>query len=166
LKVKKVKVARYCLQDWQCKLEMEKMLAGCVARGAAFHHAGLRREARGLIEGGFRKGLIKCISSTPTLAAGLNLPARRVIIRDYLRYSVDGGMQPIPVREFLAGGRCACGWETDTRLLTSSPHNVICPTTRCSRIYISWRTMIPRAKVFPFCIGSFPSCLQAALRCG
>ena len=80
--------------------EMEKVLAGCVAKGAAFHHAGLRREARGLIEGGFRKGLIKCISSTPTLAAGLNLPARRVIIRDYLRYSVEGGMQPIPVREY------------------------------------------------------------------
>jgi helicase len=80
--------------------EMEKVLAGCVAKGAAFHHAGLRREARGLIEGGFRKGLIRCISSTPTLAAGLNLPARRVIIRDYLRYSVEGGMQPIPVREY------------------------------------------------------------------
>lgn len=80
--------------------EMENVLAGCVAKGAAFHHAGLRRESRGLIEGGFRKGLIKCISSTPTLAAGLNLPARRVIIRDYLRYSVEGGMQPIPVREY------------------------------------------------------------------
>jgi len=80
--------------------EMDKVLAGCVAKGAAFHHAGLRRETRGLIEGGFRRGLIKCISSTPTLAAGLNLPARRVIIRDYLRYSVEGGMQPIPVREY------------------------------------------------------------------
>ncbi len=80
--------------------EMDKVLAGCVSKGAAFHHAGLRREARGLIEGGFRTGLIKCISSTPTLAAGLNLPARRVIIRDYLRYSTEGGMQPIPVREY------------------------------------------------------------------
>jgi helicase len=80
--------------------DMDKVLAGCVASGAAFHHAGLRREARGLVEDGFRRGLIKCISSTPTLAAGLNLPARRVIIRDYLRYSVGGGMQPIPVREY------------------------------------------------------------------
>jgi helicase len=80
--------------------EMDKLLASCVAKGAAFHHAGLRREARGLVEGGFRQGLIKCISSTPTLAAGLNLPARRVIIRDYQRYTVGEGMRPIQVGEY------------------------------------------------------------------
>lgn len=80
--------------------ELERTLAACVAKGAAFHHAGLRREARTIIEEGFRKGLIGCISSTPTLAAGLNLPARRVIIRDYLRFSAGEGMRPIPVAEY------------------------------------------------------------------
>lgn len=80
--------------------ELEKALAACVAQGAAFHHAGLRREARTIVEEGFRKGLIGCISSTPTLAAGLNLPARRVIIRDYLRFSAGAGMKPIPVSEY------------------------------------------------------------------
>ena len=80
--------------------EMDRSLAACVERGAAFHHAGLRREQRKIVEAGFRAGEIRCIASTPTLAAGLNLPARRVIIRDYLRYRAGEGMAPIPVREY------------------------------------------------------------------
>jgi helicase len=80
--------------------EVDRDLATCIQCGTAFHHAGLKREARSLIERGFRDGSVRCIASTPTLAAGLNLPARRVLIRDYLRYEAGEGMVPIPVREY------------------------------------------------------------------
>ncbi|HJJ41878.1 MAG TPA: ATP-dependent DNA helicase, partial [Methanocorpusculum sp.] len=77
-----------------------KVLSAAVKMGAAFHHAGLPKAARAAVEEGFRKGEISVISSTPTLAAGLNLPARRVIIRDYKRYETGYGMKPIPVLEY------------------------------------------------------------------
>ena len=80
--------------------ELDRTLAACVSRGAAFHHAGLRREYRDLVEDGFRSGAIRCIASTPTLAAGLNLPARRVVVRDCFRFSGGQGMVPIPVQEY------------------------------------------------------------------
>ncbi len=80
--------------------EITRRLAQCVRGGAAFHHAGLLSEQRKLIEDGFRNNLIKVLSSTPTLAAGLNMPARRVIIRSYRRYDPNYGMVPIPVLEY------------------------------------------------------------------
>ena len=80
--------------------DVSSVLATCVRSGTAFHHAGLTTPLRELVEAGFRDGRIKLISSTPTLAAGLNLPARRVIIRSYRRYSSEAGMKPIPVLEY------------------------------------------------------------------
>ncbi len=75
-------------------------LAACVEHGVAFHHAGLKGEHRRIVEEEFRKNRIKVIACTPTLAAGLNLPARRVIIRDYKRFDVNYGSVPIPVLEY------------------------------------------------------------------
>ncbi|MFA5860296.1 MAG: DEAD/DEAH box helicase [Candidatus Thermoplasmatota archaeon] len=78
----------------------EKRLARCIAGGVAFHHAGLRNRERTLVESLFKQGLLRAISATPTLAAGVNLPARRVVIRDLFRYDVNEGNRPIPVLEY------------------------------------------------------------------
>lgn len=75
-------------------------LAGCVKHGIAFHHAGLAPKQKELVEEGFRSGIIKIIACTPTLAAGLDLPAFRAIIRDVKRYG-NYGMVHILVLEFL-----------------------------------------------------------------
>ena len=75
-------------------------LAKVVRKGAAFHHAGLAAEHRTLIEDAFRARRIKCVCATPTLAAGVNTPSRRVIVRDWQRYDGSfGGMKPLDTLE-------------------------------------------------------------------
>ena len=75
-------------------------LAKCIENGVAFHNAGLSGFQRRIVEKKFREHIIKCIVATPTLAAGVNIPARRVIIRDLWRYDPLFGMRPIPILEY------------------------------------------------------------------
>ncbi|WP_332897501.1 ATP-dependent DNA helicase [Haladaptatus sp. CMSO5] len=80
--------------------ETSDNLADAVKKGAAFHHAGLTTEHRTAVEDAFRDRLIKVVSATPTLAAGVNTPSRRVIVRDWRRYDGTlGGMKPLSVLE-------------------------------------------------------------------
>ncbi|PSP69968.1 DEAD/DEAH box helicase [Halobacteriales archaeon QH_9_66_26] len=50
--------------------------------GVAFHHAGLSKSDKDHVEEWFREGKIQLLFSTSTLAWGVNLPARCVVIRD------------------------------------------------------------------------------------
>lgn len=82
------------------KTRINEALGELVKCGIAFHHAGLAGVHRKIIENSFRLGKIKVVTATPTLAFGVNLPARTVIIQDYKRYEPGYGYYPISVLEY------------------------------------------------------------------
>jgi helicase len=64
-----------------------RALAAAMRDGVAFHHAGLRSDQRRLVESAFRDRRLAALCATPTLAAGVNVPARRVVVRDQRRFT-------------------------------------------------------------------------------
>ena len=77
-----------------------RRLTGLLPHGVAFHNASLTNPERRVVERAFRDRGLKVLVATPTLAAGINLPARRVIVRDTTRYDDALGLQaPIPALE-------------------------------------------------------------------
>jgi helicase len=81
--------------------ELVKTLSALLKKGVGFHHAGLNQACREIVETEFRNGKIKLLASTPTLAAGVNLPARRVVISNIARYDVKSASnKPISILEY------------------------------------------------------------------
>lgn len=65
----------------RCPAGLDSTLARSISFGVAYHHAGLTFDERDIIEGSFKQGIIRVLIATSTLSSGVNLPARRVIVR-------------------------------------------------------------------------------------
>ncbi|KAH8407953.1 hypothetical protein KR222_005001, partial [Zaprionus bogoriensis] len=63
---------------------LDAVMSKALTYACAFHHAGLTTEERDIVEASFKAGALKVIVATSTLSSGVNLPARRVLIRSPL----------------------------------------------------------------------------------
>ncbi len=93
-------VSRNALSALESPTKQCSLLSNVLSFGVCFHHAGLVSKQRHLIEDEFKKGNIKIIFATPTLAAGINLPAFRVVINSIYRFNLTGSA-PLAVNEIM-----------------------------------------------------------------
>jgi ATP-dependent RNA helicase HelY len=60
---------------------------GLLSRGIAAHHAGMLPTFKEVVEELFQQGLIKCVFATETLALGINMPARSVVLEKLTKWN-------------------------------------------------------------------------------
>ncbi|XP_050213511.1 helicase and polymerase-containing protein TEBICHI isoform X2 [Mercurialis annua] len=109
----------------RCPVGLDPILEETLPSGVAYHHAGLTVEEREIIEGCYRRGLLRVLTATSTLAAGVNLPARRVLFR-----------QPRIGRDFIDGTRYRqmAGRAGRTGIDTKGESILICKPDELKRI--------------------------------
>ena len=62
------------------------LLGRFLPRGVAVHHAGLLPQVKLLVEEFFQAGKLRAVFATDTLALGINMPARTVVIGEMLKF--------------------------------------------------------------------------------
>jgi ATP-dependent RNA helicase HelY len=82
--------------------EADRMILGYVGwldgleRGIAAHHAGMLPAFREVVEALFVRGLVKAVFATETLAMGINMPARAVVLEKLVKYNGEAHVDITP----------------------------------------------------------------------
>src|SRR5207248_8900292 len=66
--------------------QVAMLLGRFLPRGVAVHHAGLLPQVKLLVEEMFQSGKLRAVFATDTLALGINMPARTVVVGEMLKY--------------------------------------------------------------------------------
>ena len=67
-----------------------------LARGIAAHHAGMLPVFKEVVEALFQEGLIKVVFATETLALGINMPARSVVLEKLVKWNGEAHVELTP----------------------------------------------------------------------
>jgi ATP-dependent RNA helicase HelY len=65
-------------------------------RGIAAHHAGLLPSFKSAVEDLFQRGLVKAVFATETLALGINMPAKTVVLEKLVKYNGEAHVPVTP----------------------------------------------------------------------
>ncbi|HEU5369345.1 MAG TPA: DEAD/DEAH box helicase, partial [Ktedonobacterales bacterium] len=81
------------------QLDQVQRLTALLPRGLAYHHAGLLPGLKVLVETLFQRGHLRAVFATDTLALGINMPARSVVVGSLSKF--DGvGMRLLTPNEY------------------------------------------------------------------
>ena len=90
-KIAKDRPARAAIEVASLWLGEESSLTALLTEGIGVHHAGLPDAVRKAVEADCRAGSLPVIVATTTLAQGVNLPVKTVIIHSTVRHVEDDG---------------------------------------------------------------------------
>ena len=76
-----------------------------LARGFAAHHAGMLPTFREVVEELFVRGYVKAVFATETLALGINMPARSVVLEKLVKYNGEAHVDITPAEFTQLTGR-------------------------------------------------------------